>query len=953
MSYPLYSFDSVAEFSRVHKLGTEAEFLKDARLIDCINSEGLLFNAWLVSRIRQTTKRSEYILLVQPGPHGESKIPAQGAGGKVRVAFADGTFTTYWDVNRIENPIALLGLSASSMAKLAAFHVTVANAQHHDVLETPIIDVESSSSQDSLSPSGINRSPAGGILPSSSSSRQQSPNTSSKRSSKPCHDSVEYQPTVGLVPNLAAHLTPSNVLTVNFYLHASESTKDSEIGALEVLHGRHQNATDRQLDAFSYFVTLKNPAFHVTIYDKLPHMRKTIGEPRWLSTPLGKKFQMLNPQQKEAYIHGFENIPCGICILPGGPGAGKTHFNLFTIAMAQSKPIMRFGKSQNEYCKVLFIVDMNSPVDDVANRMVRLYQELGMKKKIIRMKGWGFEVKRSNKLNQAEDAVAKDMPDVDFTNQFLDTAKTMAVEQGTTVRCEAPSLDEAAWERYEAYKNAKYESITEYMKKDLFGQDEALVVPLRFRNLVYDLYRDTLADADFIATTPVAASNHFKGMFRPDLVFFDESPHARELCNLIAIANFNPLAWIFCGDYRQTVPYVGSAGQESQNPYAKQMQVSMMERAARAGVIRHELLMNHRAYGGLHRLASDLWYDGKMVSGSDNAVCQPLIHIRNYISHLNGSKACVVPRLIVHLRRSPGEKAEGTSCWNPAHTNWVMARVKELLTDPHFRKPEKMEPGTVLIISPYNAAFNHYKKELKKLPQWAQKRVEARTVDVSQGHEAEFVFLDLSRERSTDFLDDPNRLCVALTRARLGEIVMIDPIMPKCDHLQQKSQHLRRIYVACESGDKLPHNTNNQVTSYGHITWADMEGLENNDWAPTLSEDNPTEVYDDMQEVDLSAFQPATSSGRKSVRTEMLEDQKNRMQAMRCAPRVLKFDREACLDFLGMGSSEEKESAKESAKEKGSVKEKESVVQEEEVRPSEEVSVLTLLGGWLSAKTDY
>jgi regulator of nonsense transcripts 1 len=26
----------------------------------------------------------------------------------------------------------------------------------------------------------------------------------------------------------------------------------------------------------------------------------------------------------------------GICILPGGPGVEKTHFNLFTIAIAQS-----------------------------------------------------------------------------------------------------------------------------------------------------------------------------------------------------------------------------------------------------------------------------------------------------------------------------------------------------------------------------------------------------------------------------------------------------------------------------------------------------------------------------------------------------------------------------------------------------------------------------------------
>jgi regulator of nonsense transcripts 1 len=98
----------------------------------------------------------------------------------------------------------------------------------------------------------------------------------------------------------------------------------------------------------------------------------------------------LNEQQKAAYMHGFRKLHCGLCILPGGPGAGKTHFNLFTIAMAQSdllpRPVMVRSKPQKRCPKVLFIVDMNCPVDDVCNRMIGLYKDLGMKKSVIRMK---------------------------------------------------------------------------------------------------------------------------------------------------------------------------------------------------------------------------------------------------------------------------------------------------------------------------------------------------------------------------------------------------------------------------------------------------------------------------------------------------------------------------------------------------------------------------------------
>ncbi|KAK4644188.1 hypothetical protein QC761_302100 [Podospora bellae-mahoneyi] len=850
-SSPIYSFSSVAEFARIHKAGTEHEFLQDARLIDEINGQDLKFDAWLITRIRQTIKRSEYLLLVQPGSNGESKMPSQGGGGKVRIAFSDGTFSRYWDVARIENPVAILGSSSSPLAKLPAYKITVPTAQHHEVLDKPIIDsTGSSSSSAATSPKRLS--------PAASSSSTISPIASSVRNSsglrRDCHDHKIVADQI----DLASQLNPTNVVKVNFHLFASESTKDSEIGALESLHGRYQNATDRQLDAFNYFVTLTNPAFRVNLHDKLPHMKKALDRPGWFETPLGKRFQMLNQQQKEAYLHGFDHLPCGICVLPGGPGAGKTHFNLFTIAMAQSEPMVRFGKRPNESAKVLFIVDMNSPVDDVANRMVRLYQDLGMKKSIIRMKGWGFEVHRSSKLNQAEDAAAGGIANADFTNQFLATVKEMTTGQNPETSCRAPCLDEAAWERYEAHKDTEYEPIKKYMEEELFGEEECLVVPLRFRNLVYDLYRDTLADADFIATTPVAASNHFKGMFKPDLVFFDESPHARELCNLVAIANFNPVAWIFCGDHRQTVPYVGSAGSGSQNPYARQMQISMMERAARAGVIRHELLINHRAYGSLHRLASGLWYNGRMVSGTTKTENRPLVHVRNYLSRLIGNKPCGVPRLIVHLKGSVGEKTEGTSCWNPSHAAWVMTRVKELLADQHFRKPDKMEPGTVLIISPYRAAFQRYKKELRTLPQWAQKRVEARTVDVSQGHEADFVFLDLSKERSTDFLDDPNRLCVALTRARLGEIILMSGDMPYSEHFKHRSEHLRRMYAACM--DRSPSATsengdgNDLCSGNGQVVWLHAEIADNEDWSTPLSDDWPTMAYDDLDEIDQSAL---------------------------------------------------------------------------------------------------
>lgn len=799
---PLRVFTSIKEFAHRHKEGTEAEFAACQRVVDVINKESHKFQAWVVVKIRQTTKRSEYMMAVAPGTN-ERKMPQQNEPAKLRIAFVDGEFTRFWEARRIETPLAFLNIAGRCPDKLAWFQVTVHRAESHEGVR-PLVDASTSpSSQNWRNPSVSNTKSS--VISIANSSRTSLTDIQLCSDADTCESPLSTPQTSDGIGEIM--LTGGNSVQIQFLLSASESTMNAELMALEQLGGRHINASERQLMAFRYFVLLRDPEFVVDLHMEIPHLKGAMAEASWPNSPLAERFGRLNPQQKEAYMRGFHRLNAGICILPGGPGAGKTHFNLFTIAMAQLRPLPRpvkvKGRFEPRYAKVLFIVDMNSPVDDVANRMVRLYNDLGMKKLIIRMKGWGSEVRSSGRLNAAEDAASADEMTVDFTNQFLRTANFMSLAHGhgTTGSCKAPSLDEAAWQRYDEFKATKYEELTSFLEEELWENSE--ILPLRFRRLVYNLYRDTLAAADFIATTPVAASNHFCGMFKPDLVYFDEAPHARELSNLIAIANFDPIAWIFCGDHRQTVPYVGSATAACPNIYREQMQISMMERADVAGVIKHELLMNHRAFGGLHQLASTLWYSGRMVSGNDDRAPSALLHTRKYLENFTTAQICTVPRLLVHLKNCGPEEPDGTSAWNPSHTKWVMERVRELIHDEKFRHADRAEPGTILIISPYKKAYNEYKNAVKTLPHWAQRRVETRTVDVVQGHEADFVFLDLVKEKSTRFLDDPNRLCVAVTRARLGEIIMMHPRMVESTAFIRNSRNLRGIYNLCKEAGQV------------------------------------------------------------------------------------------------------------------------------------------------------
>lgn len=210
----------------------------------------------------------------------------------------------------------------------------------------------------------------------------------------------------------------------------------------------------------------------------------------------------------------------------------------------------------------------------------------------------------------------------------------------------------------------------------------------------------------------------------------------------------------------------------------------MMERADRMGAIRHSLLINHRAHGRLQELASGMFYDNMMISGheEEEELFPPSVrHLQRYLERfLPPGQKCGEPRLVVYDGTRNEVKA-GTSWYNLSHIAWVMERVQELLADSMFKQVGKNERGTILIISPYKESYMRYKRAIKDLPAASQARlnvearVEARTIDTVQGGEADFVFLDMVRAIATDFTDDPNRLNVALTRARQAEIILMHP----------------------------------------------------------------------------------------------------------------------------------------------------------------------------------
>lgn len=222
-------------------------------------------------------------------------------------------------------------------------------------------------------------------------------------------------------------------------------------------------------------------------------------------------------------------------------------------------------------------------------------------------------------------------------------------------------------------------------------------------------------------------------------------------------------------------------------------------------------------YGNLQELASELFYDGLLMSGIPETERFPdtLCHLQQWLSKVTGGKECTVPRVLISHRGSM-EVREKSSFYNPVHEAFIQKRCYELLQDSKFQRVDQPDkPGRILIITPYKAALLRYERFIKVLPSEFQARLdielrfkamEVRTVDSAQGHEADFVFVDTVRTKSSGFLNDPKRLCVMLTRARVGEMVLMHEGMTKKPSIGRsllEAEWTTRVYDHCRRNGQL------------------------------------------------------------------------------------------------------------------------------------------------------
>ncbi|TLS22018.1 uncharacterized protein PpBr36_09414 [Pyricularia pennisetigena] len=758
----IYTFDSLEQYASIYRAGAEFEVNLEKTTIDDFNAARNVFRTWVYRRLSNTDGKQHWLFAVED-KNLPAAFPKEGEqNGCLLALFSDPAglkqVSREWPAYRIDN-------ARSPLKEFIFFRVSFPSNVASQSILTPVVDESNFHIQG------------------------------------------------------ASLLTHANNMFSMLTLEHADPTSKAELEALEKLTNLEEGPAK---DAFDWIRTFKDPATYVNLFEKLPHMRTAIDNPEILPANLRKMVAKANPQQLATYKEMLQRLPCGVGIIPGGPGGGKTFFNMLLTAMAQYQELKTEDGTRR--VKILYLIDINSPVDDATNKCVKMSENFGDGKQIVRMFGWSREMKQGLKVlrkkektkciqtlpleeEKSEASQSSQLPSnaliADPTTAFVAMAAKVADNNAGDrfkSECLAPTLDQLAFRRFEAQKE-QYSELEAVLEQYLHNNIEPSTMRI-LRTATEKLYGDTLEEVDFLAATPIAAVSLADGRFKPDI-------------------------------FRQTGCYVGS----DKNPWEVQLKMSVMERAHYAGATNHELLMNHRAFATLHQMPSNLFYDAKMVTGhnADTIMPSPTKFICKWMeANLTSGSQVTIPRVLAHVRNANASTRVDSSFWNETHHAWTMQQAKKLLSNPNFVSVDgQSRPGTILIIAPYRQAVTQYKRaagdlcrelsEAQGVPTKTMfSRLEVRSVDTVQGHEADFVFFDLVREKPTDFLDDDKRLAVATTRARQGEVYIMHPMMAKrlC-----KTENLYAIYSGClprcENG--LVYNAHGCQGRYGQIAYQLLE----------------------------------------------------------------------------------------------------------------------------------
>ena len=290
----------------------------------------------------------------------------------------------------------------------------------------------------------------------------------------------------------------------------------------------------------------------------------------------------------------------------------------------------------------------------------------------------------------------------------------------------------------------------------------------KYRALRNRTEREILQAADVICCTCVGAGDPRLKNFRFRQVVIDEATQAIEAEALIPLS-MGAKQIVFVGDHCQLGPVVMCKAAAKAG-----LTQSMFERLVLVGLRPIRLQVQYRMHPILSEFPSNMFYEGSLQNGVTESDRQ-MRHMPGYTGKDDfpwpiKSK----PMFFWSVAGMEEISSSGTSYLNRTEASYVEKIVTHLLK-------MGVESSQIGVITPYDGQKRYVQEHMRRsgsLASSVYEAIEVNSVDAFQGREKEIILVSCVRSSETQgigFLSDPRRLNVALTRARLGLVLLGNP----------------------------------------------------------------------------------------------------------------------------------------------------------------------------------
>ena len=250
------------------------------------------------------------------------------------------------------------------------------------------------------------------------------------------------------------------------------------------------------------------------------------------------------------------------------------------------------------------------------------------------------------------------------------------------------------------------------------------------------------ADVIGMTTTGAAKYQHILHLVKPKIVIVEEAAEVLE-SHVVSALNAGTQHLILIGDHKQLRP------KPNEYDLAKKykLDISLFERLVRKSFPRATLQIQHRMRPEIAELVCPHIYDTLINHES-------VLHYKNV-------KGICKNLFFIHHESPEAEDQNLLSHSNPHESHYIPSLCRYLLQLGY-------EPNQITVLVTYTGQLMTMRKQMPKID-FAGVRVT--TVDNFQGEENDIILLSLVRsneEGNIGFLREANRVCVALSRAKMG-----------------------------------------------------------------------------------------------------------------------------------------------------------------------------------------